>query len=391
MKLAVVGLGQCGGRIADEFSRMQMRSRGLRGIDIVVETIAVNTDAADLAGIVSIKPDSTHRLLIGASATRGHGTAKVGELGAEIMRGEAGRVYEALNRNQKLSEADALLVVAATAGGTGSGGIPALIRSLKEHIADKPVYALLALPFEHEESSEQSSIANTAVCLKATSAVADAVILMDNQRFVRKDSSLRANMQKINQSIVEPFFNLLCAGEDKKSKNIGAKVMDAGDIIATLDGWTAIGYGKSVLPLITLPKDSSHDFVRKDIRTDQGMYAMNEALDELSFACKPSGAHKALYLVSAPVKEMSIDLTQGLGDYMRKAAPAAEIRGGDYPREKGLMDVTVILSSFGEADRLKYFYEKSAGLLKDREARQQAKADRVMLTEEAGKDIPSLL
>ena len=391
MKLAIVGLGQCGGRIADEFTRMQMRSHGMRGIDIIMETIAVNTDAADLAGIISVRPDANHRLLIGAGATHGHGTARVGELGADIMSGEEGKVLEALKRNQKLSEADALLVIAATAGGTGSGGAPVLVHTLKEHITDKPVYAILVLPFEHEENSDESAVFNTAMCLKSTNAVADAVILVDNQRFVRKDSSIRANILKINQAIVEPFFNLLCAGEEKRSKNIGAKVMDAGDIIATLDGWTAMGYGKSVLPLITLPKDSSHDFVRKDIRTNQGMHAMNEALAELSFNCKPSEAHKALYLVSAPVKEMSMDLTEGLGDYMRKTAPDAEIRSGDYPREKGLMDVTVILSNFGENDRIKHFYEKTTSLLKERPARQQTKADRATLTEEAGKDIPSLL
>jgi len=391
MKLAIVGLGQCGGRIADEFVRMQMRSHGLRGIDIIVETIAVNTDAADLAGIISIKPDAHHRLLIGASATHGHGTARVGELGADIMRGEGGKALEALKRNSKFGEADALLVIASAAGGTGSGGAPILIRTLKEHITDKPVYALLVLPFEHEENSEESAVFNTAVCLKSTSAVADAVILVDNQRFVRKDSSVRANLLKINQSIVEPFFDLLCAGEEKKPKNIGAKGMDAGDIIATLDGWTAIGYGKSLLPLITLPKDDSHDFTRKEIRTNQGLRAMNEALAELSFNCKPSEAHKALYLVSAPAKEISLDLTEALGGYMRKTAHNAQIRGGDYPREKGLMDVTVILSNFGENDRIKHFYEKSTTLLKEREARQLAKADRAMLTEEAGKDIPSLL
>ena len=390
MKLAIVGLGQCGGRIADEFARMQMRSRGLRGIDIIVEAIAVNTDAADLSGISSIKADSNHRLLIGASATRGHGTARVSDLGADIMRGEGGKALEALKRNPKFSDADALLVVAATAGGTGSGGAPILIRMLKEHVTDKPVYALLVLPFEHEENSEQSTVFNTAVCLKSTSAVADAVILADNQRFVSKDSSVRANMQKINQTIVEPFFDLLCAGEDKKSRASG-KAMGTGDIIATLDGWTAIGYGKAILPLITLPKDNSRDFLRKEIRTDQGVHAMNEALAELSFACNPAEAFKALYLVSGPSKEISMDLTEALGEYMHKTAPNAQLRGGDYLREKGLLDVTVILSNFGEANRIKYFYEKSASQTKERQARQLSKADRVMLTEEAGKDIPSLL
>lgn len=391
MKLAIVGLGQCGGRIADEFERLQARSRSWRSIDIVLENIAVNTDATDLAGILTIKADTSHRLLIGAAATRGHGTAKVGELGAEIMRGETERVWEALKRNKRLSDVDAILVIAATSGGTGSGGAPVLIHALKERMSDKPVYALLVLPFEHEENSEENTVFNTAVCLKSTGAVADAVILVDNQRFVKKDSSLTANMRKINESIVEPFFNLLCVGENLKVKNRGSKPVDAGDIIATLDGWTAVGYGKALLPLITLPQDESRDFLRRDIRNEQGVHAMNEALAELSFACKPTEAYKALYLVSAPVKEISMDLTQSLGDYMHTAAPNAQVRGGDYPREKGLLDVSIILSNFGEADRIRYFYEKSTALLKEREVREKEKAKRPVATEEAGKDVPSLL
>lgn len=390
MKLIVVGVGQCGGRIADEFARMQMRSHGLRGIDIVLEAIAVNTDATDLAGITSIKPDTSHRLLIGTHATRGHGTARVSDLGAEIMRGETIRILEVIKRNKKVFEADACLVIAAASGGTGAGGTPILVKALKENLMDKPVYALLVLPFEHEENSEQSAVFNTAVCLKSTNAVADAVILVDNQRFVSKDSSVRSNMQKINQSIAEPFFNLLCSGEENKPKS-SSRPLGAGDIIATLDGWTAIGYGKAILPLITLPKDDSHDFVRKDIRNSQGVYAMNEALAELSFDCKPSEAYKALYLVSGPAKELSLDLTESLEGYMHQTAMQAQLRGGDYAREKGLLDVTVVLSNFGEADRIRHFYEKSSTLAREREARELSKPDRAMLTEEAGKDIPSLL
>ena len=44
----------------------------------------------------------------------------------------------------------------------------------------------------------------------------------------------------------------------------------------------------------------------------------------------------------------------------------------------GLMNVTVILSNFGENERIRHFYEKAASLLKERPARQQAKADRAM-------------
>ena len=51
MKLLVIGLGQCGGRIADEFARMNRRARVKRGVDIITDAFAVNTDIADLSGL----------------------------------------------------------------------------------------------------------------------------------------------------------------------------------------------------------------------------------------------------------------------------------------------------------------------------------------------------
>jgi len=35
MKLVVIGFGQCGGRMADEFARLNGRARSYRGIEIV--------------------------------------------------------------------------------------------------------------------------------------------------------------------------------------------------------------------------------------------------------------------------------------------------------------------------------------------------------------------
>ena len=86
MKLAVVGFGQCGGRIADEFSRLNDRARRRRGIDITPGVFAVNADLADLSGLTSIEPDYQHRILIGNRKTSGHGVGKINELGAEIAK-----------------------------------------------------------------------------------------------------------------------------------------------------------------------------------------------------------------------------------------------------------------------------------------------------------------
>jgi cell division GTPase FtsZ len=391
MKLIVIGLGQCGGRIADEFARMGKRAVEMRNIDIIVDAFAVNTDTADMATVRTIKPDYQHRILIGAGKTRGHGVAKLNELGAEIAREDADKIMDALRTAKDLYEADAFLVISSTAGGTGSGAIPIITNVLKERFSDKPVYTILVLPFEHEETAEEMAIYNTAVCLKSTYAIADAVILVDNQRYIKKDFSLKNNIYEINRLIVEPFFDLLCAGEEKKYKHIGAKVMDAGDIIQTLCGWTAIGYGEVKLPLITLPSDWSGSFTKRGEKSFKGLQAMDEAIKELSIECNPQESGRALFLISSPGKEMDMTLIKELGDHLRQLASQAVIRNGDYPREKGLMDVTVIFSELSDVAKVRNYYVKATELSQSVKKRQGEREVKANLVHDAGKDIPTLL
>jgi len=132
VKLVVVGFGQCGNRIADEFARLNRRARGQRGIEITPGVFAVNTDAADLSGLYTIKPDYQHRILIGGEKTRGHGVAKLSEVGAEIAREDADKVIDAIRITKRFFETDAFLLVAGAAGGTGSGALPIMVQHIKE-------------------------------------------------------------------------------------------------------------------------------------------------------------------------------------------------------------------------------------------------------------------
>ncbi|GAH33087.1 unnamed protein product [marine sediment metagenome] len=118
MKLMVIGLGQCGGRIADGFARLNARARGHRGIDIITGAFAVNTDVADLSGLSKVKPDCQHRILIGGRRTSGHGVGKIIELGAEIAREDADKVVDAIRWARRCFETDAFLLAAGAAGGT---------------------------------------------------------------------------------------------------------------------------------------------------------------------------------------------------------------------------------------------------------------------------------
>ena len=391
MKLVVVGFGQCGGRVADEFSKLNKKARSRRGIEIITGTYAVNTDAADLSGLTSIRKDYQHRILIGSRKTGGHGVGKINELGAEIAREDGDKIIDAIRTTKRFFETDAFLLIAASAGGTGSGAIAVTTQHIKERYADKPIYNLIVLPFEHEETTEDRTIYNTATCLKSSYSVADAVFLIDNQRFVRKDSSIRGNLAKINEMISEPFYNMLCAGEEKKPKYIASKVLDAGDIIQTLVGWTVIGYGKTEMPLIKLPRVRSKDFREKSTETLKGIQAMDEAISELSLKCNPLDSKRALYLISAPSKEMNMDLVKALGDYMRDMAPEALIRNGDYPRERGLLDVTVIMSELSDVEKVRSYYTRSTSLIPEFQKRQEETAVKLRAIEDTSRDIPSLL
>jgi cell division GTPase FtsZ len=391
MKLMVIGFGQCGGRIADEFAKLNKRARRRRGIEIITGAFAVNTDAADLSGLSTIKTDYQHRVLIGGRKTGGHGVGKINELGAEVAREDADKVIDAIRTAKRFFESDAFLLIASAAGGTGSGAIPIMTKHIKERYVDKPVYNLIVLPFQHEEDTEERTIYNSAACLKSVNSVADAVILVDNQRFVRKDFSIRNNLAKINALIAEPFYNLLCAGEEKKSKYIGVRMLDAGDIIQTLVGWTVIGYGKSQLPLIRIPFAGTRDFRKKSVEIHRGLQAMDEAVSELSLKCSPMDASRALYLLSAPAKEMNMELIKDLGDYLRDIASEAIIRNGDYPREKGMLDVTVILSELSDVEKVRDYYARSTSFIPEVRKRQKRMESKLSQIDEAAKDIPSLL
>jgi cell division GTPase FtsZ len=393
MKLTVIGFGQCGGRIADEFARLNGRARGLRGLDIVSGCYAVNTDLADLSGLHTIRSDHEHRIVIGNKKTGGHGVGKINELGAEIAREDADKVIQTIRSSRNPQETDAFLLCASAAGGTGSGAISVMTQLLKERYVDKPVYNLIVLPFDHEEATEDRTVYNVATCLKSSYLVADAIFLIDNQRYIMKASSIKHNLARINAQIVQPFFNLLCAGEETKPRYIGAKILDGGDIIQTLSGWTTVGYGHTI-PLGFLRRMFAPDrrhFRDKASETAKGVQALDEAISGLSVKCNPLDAKRALYLVSAPAREINVDLIKELGSYIKNMAPEATIRSGDYPRDKGDMNLTLILSEMSDVERVRNYFTKAINLIAELKKRQEGVVSTQRGIDITIKDIPSLL
>ncbi|GAI00836.1 unnamed protein product, partial [marine sediment metagenome] len=99
----------------------------------------------------------------------------------------------------------------------------------------------------------------------------------------------------------------------------------------------------------------------------------------------------ALYLISAPAREMNVALVRELGENMKRMAEDAVLRSGDYPRQRGELTITVILSQLRDVPRVRGVYSKvteSAPLLKKRK---QEAEERFKEMVRASDDIPSLL
>jgi cell division GTPase FtsZ len=374
MKILVVGFGQCGSNIADSFARMGKRARARRRIEIVTGAFAVNTDLTDLSGLSHVPPDYRHRILMGGRKSGGHGVGKVRELAAEIAAEDGDKVIDAIRGTPRFFESDAILLCAGAAGGTGSGSLPVMTQMLKERYIDVPIYNLIVLPFEHEEQTQERTIHNAAACIGSANAVAEAVFLVDNQRYVRKDASLRGNLDSINSLIIEPFYNILCAGEEKKAKYVGARVLDASDIIQCISGWTVMGYGRTSLRAFRLPFLSSGPSGQKGHKIHRGIETIDKAISELSCGCNPEDAGGALYLVTAPSNEISVNVVQDLGGHLKRLAPAAVMRNGDYPRGTGTMEVSVVLSDLKNVERIRRYFTEATEI-EEGTAQQQEHTD----------------
>ena len=199
------------------------------------------------------------------------------------------------------------------------------------------------------------------------------------------------NLAGINHLIVEPFFNILCAGEEKKAKYVGARLLDAGDIIQSIAGWTVLGYGEAQLPSFRLPFRSSENFRDKSTEIHRGIEAMDAAISDLSFKCNPEDAARALYLVSAPGKEMNLSVIKDLGEYLKSLTPEAIIRNGDYPRNGGVIGVSVILSELKNVEKIRKYYAETAQIVSTFEDRRKEIDSKLHEIEEASRDVPSLI
>jgi hypothetical protein len=88
---------------------------------------------------------------------------------------------------------------------------------------------------------------------------------------------------------------------------------------------------------------------------------------------------------------MNMDLIKELSASLKSMAIEAIIRSGDYPRGKGSLDVTVILSDLVNSSKVMEYFTKTINYIYISKRRRGAVEYEHRGIEEAFKDIPSLL
>ena len=418
MKLVIVGAGQGGSNIADEFVAMgkwvwkNRRIRIFTGDDedpLSKGVFAVNLGAGDLYGLNHIPQTDDHTILLGTTDEfRGRGAGKVNADGAEQARRGAHKIVSTIRDNGDVPSADAMMVIATTAGGTGSGSVGVIVDLLKEAFK-KPVYALLVLPFENQYDDPDSMV-NTATCLKRVmdNSSADAVFLVDNQKFVRGNQTMTYNYETMNRKIADSFMDILCVGEETDRRYIG-EVLDANDVIRILRGPTAIGISHTTIPKkqtsllgrfrSAAPKSNHFSVAKNQIERAQNV--LHQALGELSIDCElwESGeahydAQNVLGLFSGPADEATEEIVEMMDNTLAERVPGAGRRKGTYPgRVSDTISFTVIISNIGEGsamDRIETFFTDATRMLGEVQHKREGRQNKWETASKAAANLPNL-
>ena len=422
MKLVVVGTGQGGSNIADEFVALgewvwaNRKVRIFTGSDhdpICKGVFAVNLGAGDLYGLENIPQTDDHTILLGTTDEfRGRGAGKVNSDGAEQARRDSRKIVSTIRDHGDVYSADAMMVIATTAGGTGSGSVGVIVDLLKEEFR-KPVYAMLVLPFENQYN-EPDSVINTATCLKKVleNSKADAVFLVDNQKFVRKQESMGLNYSAINRQIADSFMDILCVGEETDRRYIG-EVLDANDVIRILRGPTAIGVSHAAIPEVRPASRSwfgrlrvggergQQHFSVSKAQIERARTVVNLALSELSLDCEYIEDGKILYdaqhvlgLFSGPANEATEEIVEMMDTTFSELVPGAGRRKGTYPgRTSDTISVTAIVANLGEGkamDRIEWFYREAANMMNTSRDRREGRDKRWEDISKLSQALPNL-
>ncbi len=351
MRVGVIGIGQAGGRITD--SLLESVKKNVKVSEKVIPfSFAINTAKSDLMGLKRVP--RRNRILIGQTVSRGHGVGLKRNVSKRIIKQELSSIKREIG-TEETYHLDSFLIVIGLGGGTGSGSAPALAEELADTY-ELPVHVIGVLPSKAEGRLMEDNAARTIGELKK---VTDGMILFDNEIWSTSGVSLKKSYQMMNYELARAFPFLLQAGETK-GKMVGMKVVDASDIMATLDGFSVLGWSEVRVPRrFPFRKGTSID--RLDTTTRCEMAIIN-ASSRLTAQCDMKNVGNVLSLLVGPSKELPRAGIERSKRWIANAMPNARLRAGDLPMRwtrrlarKGVMGILMLsgIRNFPRVKKLK--------------------------------------
>jgi cell division GTPase FtsZ len=389
MQLAMIGVGQAGGKILDTFLEYDDRTRGTT----VRAPLAVNTATADLMGLEYVP--KRNRILIGQTRVKGHGVGADNELGTEIAQEDIDEIQSALN-DVPTHEVDAFLIVAALGGGTGSGAAPVIAKQLKRIYAE-PVYGLGILP-----GSDEGGIytLNAARSFMTFTREVDNLVLFDNDAWRETGESVETGFQTINEELVRRLGLLFGAGEIGKGPT-PESVVDSSEIINTLGsgGVSSVGYavdridrskGKGLLARFGKAESEGID----DVDTTNRITSLvrKATLGRLTLPCELDGVERALVVVAGPPEYLNRKGIERGRRWVEEQTGSMEVRGGDFPLpDEDAVAAVVLLSGLTDVPRVKGLQRIAIEAMRNLdEIREESDANLERLLSEGADDLSPL-
>jgi len=221
VNFGVVGIGQAGSRIAEQFYN--------RGYDSII----LNTALQDLS-LIRI-PEKQKMFLDYALG----GAAKDRDTGAAAVSEYSGPILEMLQDN--FTDNEILVLATSGGGGSGSGGAENMVRIMSQ--MGKPIVMIYILPLSSEDTlAKHNSIQTLSQLSKmAKGDEISSLIVVDNAKIEILHPGLPVSKfwDVANETIVEPLhlFNMLSATPSEYTS------LDSMDFVATLLGNDCALYG----------------------------------------------------------------------------------------------------------------------------------------------------
>ncbi|SEW32263.1 tubulin/FtsZ family protein [Natrinema salifodinae] len=346
MKLALIGFGQAGGKVVDEFLAFDDRIDG----GFIESAVAVNSATTDLKGLEHVPREN--RVLIGQARVKGHGVGADNELGAAVAEEDIDEIQGAID-SIPVHEIDAFLVVAGMGGGTGSGGAPVLAKHLKR-IYTQPVYGLGILPGMDEGGIYTL---NAARSFQTFVDEVDNLLVFDNDVWRSAGESVEGGYDRINREIVERFGLLFAAGEVEEGDHVAESVVDSSEIINTLsNGISTIGYASETVETnsgLLSSLTGGDDFDEGAATNRMTSLVRKAALGRLTLPCDVASADRGLVVATGPPSHLNRKGVERGRQWLEDETGSMEIRGGDYPiPHRDEVGAIVLLSGVTDVPRI---------------------------------------